>query len=116
MSRSRRRASHLPWPQHTRIDARAKKGRTTRGVVRPGGGGKEACREAACVKGNNPPCSSHTTADFALSRCVDRRLPSLLTFTSPRSMLLGDVVVRSGLGTMSKLFKPSFANSTPFEA
>ena len=73
-------------------------------------------RSRVRVKGNNPPCSSHTTADFALSRCVDRRLSSLLTFTSPRSILLGDVVVRCGLGTMSRPFKPSFANSTPFEA
>ena len=73
-------------------------------------------RSRVRVKGNNPPCSSHTTADFALSRCVDRRLPSLLAFTSARSMLLSDVVVRSGLGTMSRLFKPSFANSTPLEA
>ena len=73
-------------------------------------------RSRVRVKGNNPPCSSHTTADFALSRCVDRRLPSLLAFTSARSMLLSDVLVRSGLGTMSRLFKPSFANSTPLEA
>jgi len=98
-----------------RANRRAKKGCTARGAVQPGGGGKEACREAACASGEIPSVlTRHTTADFALSRC-DRRLASPLTFALP-PVLSSPVVARSCFGTMSKLFSPSLANSTPFEA